>query len=269
MTRKFQKMIKKETYITCLDGNIYEGMTSISAIINKCEECGDCQKINKILIDNKKLNSKSRELDFLKRKSAKLGFEICSTSAEEIDALTTGNTHGGIIALCSPTVLPFLSEKSDLIKNNGIFIMLDGIEDPYNFGYSVRSIYASGADGVILSPRNWMNVAGIVAKSSAGASELIDMYISSPEEAIEIFRNKGYKIICSGIRDSVPMYDADMKKPVFLIIGGEKRGISNTITSMADTVARVEYGRDFRGSLSAASAATIMAYEIFRQNRNQ
>ena len=147
--------------------------------------------------------------------------------------------------------------------------MLDGIEDPYNFGYSVRSIYASGADGVILSPRNWMNVAGIVAKSSAGASELIDMYISSPEEAIEIFRNKGYKIICSGIRDSVPMYDADMKKPVFLIIGGEKRGISNTITSMADTVARVEYGRDFRGSLSAASAATIMAYEIFRQNRNQ
>ena len=122
-------------------------------------------------------------------------------------------------------------------------------------------------DGIILPPRNWMDVAGIVAKSSAGASELMDMFIAEPQEAIDFFRSKGYKIICSGIRDSISMYDADMKKPVFLIVGGEKRGISSTIERQADIVARVEYGRDFRGSLSTASAATIMVYEIYRQNR--
>ena len=261
-------MTKKETYITCYDGNIYEGMTSISAVIKKCEENEECQKINKVVVDRSKMQSKSRELDFLRRKADKLGFEICISTSDEINAITTGNTHGGIVALCSPTVIPFLAERTDSIKGDGVYVMLDGIEDPYNFGYSVRSIYASGADGVILSPRNWMNVAGIVAKSSAGASELIDMYIASPEEAIGIFRDKGYKIICSGIRNSVSMYEADMKKPVFLIIGGEKRGISHSIMSMADTIARVEYGREFRGSLSAASAATIMAYEIFRQNKD-
>ena len=260
-------MTKKETYITCFDGNIYEGMTSISAVIKKCEENRNCQKINKILVDRDKTHSKSREIDFLRRKADKMGFEIVISNAEEIDAITTGNTHGGIVALCNPTVIPSLAENANVIKENGIYIMLDGIEDPYNFGYSVRSIYASGADGVILSPRNWMNVAGIVAKSSAGASEIMDMYIATPEEAIDFFRKKGYKIVSSGIRDSVSMYDADMKKPIFLIVGGEKRGISNSIMSMSDTVARVEYGREFRGSLSAASAATIMAYEIFRQNR--
>ena len=146
--------------------------------------------------------------------------------------------------------------------------MLDGVEDPYNFGYSVRSVYASGANGIILPPRNWMDVAGIVSKSAAGASELIDMYISAPQEAISLFKSKGYKIVCSGIRNSVSMYDADMTKPIFLIVGGEKRGISSSIESQADTVARIEYGRDFRGSLSTASAATIMTYEIYRQNRN-
>jgi len=261
-------MAKKETYLTCSDGNIFEGMTSISAIIKKYEESDICQKINKVIIDEAKIKSKSREIAFLKRKSDTLGFEICYSSAEEIDKLTTGNTHGGIIAICSPSVIPFLRDEVNKIKTDGVYVMLDGIEDPYNFGYSVRSIYASGADGVILTPRNWMNVAGIVAKSSAGASELIDMYISDADEAIDCFRSKGYKIICSGIRDSISMYDADMKKPVFLIIGGEKRGISSTIEAKADVVARVEYGREFRGSLSAASAATIMVYEVYRQNRN-
>lgn len=260
-------MAKKETYITCENRNIYEGMTSISAIIKKCEEKGDCQKINKVIIDKAKIGSKSREISFLKRKSAELGFEIEYSTADYIDSLTTGNTHGGIIALCEPTAIPFLTDSLSEIKADGVYVMLDGIEDPYNFGYSVRSIYASGADGIILTPRNWMNVAGIVAKSSAGASELIDMYISAPEDAIEAFKSKGYKIVCSGIRNSVLMYDADMKKPIFLIVGGEKRGISSSIEQKADIVARVEYGREFKGSLSAASAATIMVYEIFRQNR--
>ena len=261
-------MTKKETYLTCSDGNIFEGMTSISAIIKKYEESHICQKINKVVVDKAKMKSKSREIAFLKRKSAEMGFEIEFSTAEAIDKLTTGNTHGGIIAICNPPSIPELSENIDSIKSNGVYVMLDGIEDPYNFGYSVRSIYAAGCDGVILPCRNWMNVAGIVAKSSAGASELIDMYISEPEEAIEAFKNKGYKIICSGIRNSVSMYDADMTKPVLLIVGGEKRGISSAIEAKADVIARVEYGREFKGSLSAASAATIMVYEIFRQNRS-
>ena len=260
-------MTKKETYLTCSDGNIYEGMTSISAIISKCEETGNCQKINKVVFDRDKIKSKARELAFLKRKSQELGFSIEYMTAEEIDEHTTGNTHGGVIAFCKPTMIPRLSENLEKISPDGVYVMLDGIEDPYNFGYSIRSIYASGANGVILPERNWMNVAGIVSKSSAGASELIDMFVADPQEAIDCFRKSGYKIVCSGIRNSLPMYEADMKKPVFLIVGGEKRGISSSIEAQADIIARVEYGREFRGSLSAASAATIMAYEIFRQNK--
>ena len=261
-------MVKKETYLTCTDGNIFEGMTSISAIIAKCEQNkNESRIINKILFDSQKLKSKSRELSFLKNKSHDHGFEIEFVDAEVIDKITTGNTHGGIIALCEARAIPSLDESATQIVSHGIYVLLDGIEDPYNFGYSIRSLYAAGVDGVVLSPRNWMNVAGIVAKSSAGTSELMDMYISEPVDAISFFKNQGYKIVCSGIRNSVSMYDADMRKPIFLIIGGEKRGISSAIEKQADVVARIEYGRAFRGSLSAASAATIMAYEIYRQNR--
>ncbi len=261
-------MAKKETYLTCTDGNIFEGMTSISAIIKNCEQnVNSPRKIIRILVDKAKALNKTRELAFLRKKSIQLGFEIHLVDHIDINSKTTGNTHGGIIAECESRKIGLLEENVDKIVSNGVYVMLDGVEDPYNFGYSVRSVYASGADGIILPPRNWMDVAGIVAKSSAGASELMNMYIAEPQEAITFFKNNGYKIVCSGIRNSVSMYDADMKKPIFLIVGGEKRGISAIIEKQADIVARVEYGRDFRGSLSTASAATIMAYEIYRQNR--
>jgi 23S rRNA (guanosine2251-2'-O)-methyltransferase len=84
---------------------------------------------------------------------------------------------------------------------------------------------------------------------------------------INIFKEKGYKIVCAGIRDSVSAYDADLKKPVLLIVGGEKRGISSSLLQNADTVVRLDYGREFMQSLSAASAAGILAFEVLRQNR--
>ena len=247
------------------NSSAFEGMSSISALIKAIESGKNDRKILNIIVDSEKKDKKSRELGFLKAKSFSLGYNLQFASKDVIDSVTIGSSHGGIIAQCTERNIPDLS--ADKILKNGVYFLLEGIEDPYNFGYSVRSLYAAGADGVILSPRNWMNAAGVVARSSAGASELIDMYIATPDEAIEFFRNKGYKIVCSGIRNSVSMYDADLKKPIFLIVGGEKRGISSSIEAQADVVARVEYGREFHGSLSAASAATIMVYEIYRQNR--
>ena len=43
--------------------------------------------------------------------------------------------------------------------------MLDGVEDPYNFGQAVRALYAAGAHGLILRPRNWLTAAGVVARA--------------------------------------------------------------------------------------------------------
>jgi 23S rRNA (guanosine2251-2'-O)-methyltransferase len=113
-----------------------------------------------------------------------------------------------------------------------------------------------------------MSAAGVVCRASAGASELMPSYVANATDACDFFKRRGYKIACAGIRDSVSVFDADMKKPIFLIVGGEKRGISASVLDMADVIVRLDYGREFKGSLSAASAASVLAYEVFRQNRN-
>ena len=245
--------------------DIMEGMTSISAVIKVIENNATTRKIETVLVDSAKRKSKEREIAFLKRKSESVGFSIEYVSEDAISELAVGNSHGGIIAFCTPREIPALDLNS--IKDNGIYYLLEGVEDPYNFGYAVRSIYASGGDGIILTPRNWMGVAGVVARSSAGASEIIDMYVSDAEEAIDLFRKKGYTVACAGIRDSVSIFDADLKKPLFVILGGEKRGISRAVLDKADKIIRIDYGNDFNGSLSTAAATAVFAFEIFRNNK--
>ena len=247
------------------DSNVFEGMTSISAVIKGFENNITDRSIQKILFDKSKIKAKSRELSFLKAKSYQLGFEIEITESENIDKLTVGNTHGGIIALCGNRSLCKLS--SECVNQYGVYFILEGVEDPYNFGYSIRSLYAAGVDGIIVGERNWMGAAGIVARSSAGTSELMNMFVADPLEAISIFKSKGYTVISAGIRDSVSLFDTSLSKPLLVILGGEKRGISRNVLDASDKIVRIDYGNTFGGSLSTAAASAVFAFEILRYNK--
>ncbi|MBR2850649.1 MAG: RNA methyltransferase [Clostridia bacterium] len=247
------------------ESDLMEGMSSISAVIKAIEAGHTDRRILSVFIDSAKKSSKRREISFLSRKSKELGFTVEFCDEATISEFTVGNSHGGIIAFCSERNIPALTKSA--IKPNGVYYLLEGVEDPYNFGYAVRSIYAAGGDGIILSPRNWMGVAGVVARSSAGSSELIDMFVSEPEEAANIFKELGYKVICAGIRDSVSIFDADLSYPLFVVLGGEKRGISRALLDKADETVRIDYGNDFNGSLSTAAASAVFAFEIYRSNR--
>ena len=52
-----------------------------------------------------------------------------------------------------------------------------------------------------------------------------------------------------------------------LVVGGEKRGVSREVMALCDQTVRIDYGREFRGSLSAASAATVLGFEVLHQNK--
>ncbi len=248
--------------------DLFEGMTAISAVLDPTVAAFNDRRILSVFVDKTRLAKKARELAFLRRRSEELGFPIETVPPEDLDNLTSGKTHGGIVAVCSDRTIPALADSMDAIKPHGFYVLLEGIEDPYNFGYTLRSLYAAGADGVILPPRNWMGVAGLVARSSAGTSEKLPLYVAEPAEVIPLFHGLGYRAACAEIRDAVDLYEADLHLPLLLIIGGEKRGISRAVLDEADLNIRIGYKGAFRGSLSSASSAAVLAFEVLRQNRS-
>lgn len=257
--------MKKEEF-TFSQSNLLEGMTSISALLNTPPEIND-RKILKIQIDQSKRRSKAAEIGFLVAKSKELGFPLEFVASEEIDQIAVGSSHGGIVAFCGDRSYPIL--RPEIIEPKGFYVYLEGIEDPYNFGNAIRSLYAAGVSGIVIPPRNWMSASAVVAKSSAGASERLPIYVSDAESVAPIFHQANYRVLCAGIRDSVSVFEAEIAYPILLVIGGEKRGISRTILEQADQILRIDYGREFRGSLSASSSAAVLAFEIMRKNLNK
>ena len=248
------------------DSCVFEGMTSIRAILRGIDAGINDRKITKILYDTAKRSTISKELGYLKAISAKYGFEVSESDAENLDKIALGSSHGGLIAFTEQRTLPCLSDSTE-IESNGFYAMIEGIEDPYNFGYALRSLYAMGASGIILPERNWMSAAGVVARSSAGASEMFKIYkTESSVMAAKEFKSRGYNIVCADERTDQLLGKCELRTPILLLVGGEKRGISRSLLEYADLLVKIDYGREFNASLSAASAATMFAYEIMRQN---
>ncbi len=237
---------------------LLEGMISVSAAL-----AAGRRKVSRLLLRAGKEDGQTRHLEQLARK-ARVSVE--RVSAEAIDALAGGRTHGGVLAHVGP--YQFAEIGSLTAGKSAPFIaMIDGVEDPFNFGASVRALYAAGADGLVLRPRNWLSAAGVVARASAGASEMIPTAIAeTASEAAAFFRAAGLAVACATEeRGSLSLYDADLTGPLFLLIGGEKRGITRSFLDGADLKLRIPYGRPLPHSLGTASATAVIAFEVMRQ----
>jgi 23S rRNA (guanosine2251-2'-O)-methyltransferase len=206
-----------------------------------------------------------RKLQRLQKTAESRQIPIQQVAADFIEARTGGQSHGGVVAEVGPRrFLPLVG----LLPAVGVpfIVMLDGIEDPFNFGQAIRSLYAAGADGLVVRPRNWLSAAGIVARSSAGTAELMPMAIADTSlAAASFFRRQGLTIACASDKGATSLYAADLTTPLFLLIGGERRGITRSFLDQADLKLQIPYGRSFTYSLGAAAATAVIGFEVARQ----
>jgi 23S rRNA (guanosine2251-2'-O)-methyltransferase len=207
----------------------------------------------------------NREAARLMRLAQAERIPIERVSDDEIEQHAGGKTHGGVIAFVGERRFVALD---DLIAGqpDPLIVMLDGVEDPFNFGQAVRAFYAAGAAGLVVRPRNWMSAAGVVARSSAGASELMPTAVAeTTQDAAEFLRGRGLKIAVADKERAVSIYDAELRGGLFVVIGGEKRGITRSFADAADVRLSIPYGRRFDQSLGTTAASAVIAFEIMRQ----
>lgn len=206
------------------------------------------------------------ELADLERLASAQGVPVQRISLEQIGELANGRSHGGALALAGERRF---TDIEGLVPagGEGVVVMVDGVEDPFNFGSAVRSLYAAGVSGLVLRPRNWSSAAGIVARSSAGASERMPTAIvESPREAADRLRVAGFRVVAAARdRRSISLWEADLSGRVFLLLGGEKRGITRSFRDRADLLIHIPYGRPEAEALGTAAAAAIVGFELLRR----
>lgn len=184
---------------------------------------------------------------------------------EEFAEIMPNSNAGGIAAEVGERI--FAPSEEIFSIRNGYIAVLDGIEDPFNFAYALRSLYAAGVDAVILPERNFFTASDTVIRSSAGASELIRACcVSDLADACRKLKENGYYIVSTAKnKSSKDLYRAKLKKPLCLVFGGEKRGISSEILELSDMCLKIKYPRDCHYSLPACSAISIIAFECAKK----
>lgn len=236
-----------------------EGALSIQAALE-----AKFRDVYQILIDENKRTD--RRLARLRALARDADVPVSFVARAKIEASASGSSHGGVIARVSARRY---CQLADLLPVAGaaFIIMLDGIEDPYNFAGAIRALYAAGAHGAVVRRRNWSSASALVGRASAGTSERTPLAIAeSAAAAADFYRDRGLAVACVAKTESAQsLYDADLTAPLFLLIGGERRGVTRSFLRSADLHLRIPYGRGFTQSLGTVSAAAVIAFEVMRQ----
>lgn len=208
---------------------------------------------------NHKFNDKEI-MNLLKKNNINYDF----VDKDYLDKLSDNSNHQGIV------IKTFKYEYSDLVsiveknKNNenAMILILDGLEDPQNFGSIIRTSEALKVSGIIIPKNRSVKVTPSVARVSTGAIDLVDIaLVTNINQSIKYLKENNYWIVGADMNTNL-MYDqVDYKMKIGLVIGSEGKGISAQTKKECDYLVKIPmYGKI--SSLNAAISSAIIMYQI-------
>lgn len=153
------------------------------------------------------------------------------------DKVANGGKHQGIIAIIKEIkcyqLQDILSETRK--KESSLIVILDGIEDPHNFGAIIRTCEAFSVDGIIISKHNSCPLNATVAKVSTGAITNVKIAkVANLTQCINELKKEGYWIYAAEAYNSQSYNAIDYASKTVLVLGSEGFGISRLVKEQAD-----------------------------------
>ncbi len=152
-------------------------------------------------------------------------------------------------------------------KNEKPFILLlDGVEDPRNFGAILRTAEAAGVHGVIIPKNRSVSLNDTVEKTSTGAATMVPVaQVTNLVQTMEQLKEKNVWITGIEVDGKQGYTDVDYAgSGTILVLGSEGKGMSRLVKEHCDYLVRLPM-RGRITSLNVSVAAGIMMYEVLRQ----
>jgi 23S rRNA (guanosine2251-2'-O)-methyltransferase len=203
-----------------------------------------------------------------------MGATITIEPAERLTQLCNTAEHQGYLARMRP--FPYADADAMLahpaLDGSGaapLFALLDGIQDPFNFGAIIRSAEALGVAAVAIGGHRQAEVTSQVARSSAGAvNRLPIVRVEDLPDLARRLQERGVRLAAASEKAARACSDWDFSTPAALVLGNEGHGVSPELMDLCDVRLCVPQHGGI-GSLNVAAAAAILFYEAARQRTPQ
>ena len=179
--------------------------------------------------------------------------------------MTGGAVHQGFVLRVSEFAYSELSVIMDKAEQeeNPLVLILDGLNDPHNFGSILRTADATQVTGVIIPKHRAVGVTPVVAKTSTGAVEHIPIArVTNLSQTLDKLKEAGFWVFGTDM-DGTPSHKWNTAGKVALIIGNEGKGISAHIKKQVDEMITIPMSGHVQ-SLNASVAAAVLMYEVYR-----
>jgi 23S rRNA (guanosine2251-2'-O)-methyltransferase len=208
-----------------------------------------------------KLGERAREL-------GKRGVPIQHVHRADLDRMTEGGVHQGIVAEVRAAPEFSIEDFETLVLERGRalrLLVLDGVEDPRNLGACLRTADAAGIDAVVVPRDHSARLTAAAMKTATGATETVPVF-RAPNLARTItwLKEAGVWVVGADAEADQSLYAAKLAPPVAMALGGEGRGLRRLTRDLCDELVSIPMAGTVE-SLNVSVATGVVLFELLRQ----
>jgi 23S rRNA (guanosine2251-2'-O)-methyltransferase len=221
------------------------------------------RRLDYVLVSREASPRLTRLIELCKAANIRVSYE----GKDQLTRIARTDAHQGAVAAVRER--QFLTVE-DLLASRGrfekkFFLALDGVEDPHNLGALLRSADGAGVDGVLLPERRSAPISGVVAKTSAGASEHVPIArVTNITRSLEQLKKANVWVIGLDERGTPDYTDFDFNLDCVLVLGAEGAGLHDLVKKTCDHLLRIPMAGSV-ASLNVSVAGAVVMYEALRQ----
>ena len=185
----------------------------------------------------------------------------------QLDRTAGGTMHQGVIALGAAERYGSLEQTT---ASRGLHVVLDGVEDPHNLGAIVRTAHAAGAAAIVIPERRAAGLTETVARAAAGAVAYLPVVrVGNISRALEELKERGYWIYGLDERGDQPYDRVDFAAPTAIVLGGEGRGLHQTVARHCDFLVSIPMAGGSTGGVASLNVSVAAGVVLFEWRRRQ
>lgn len=218
------------------------------------------QEVERVWVASNRGGRRRREIEDLARQN---DVELQAAPPARLEVLGQG-VHNGFVAEVIEAVEVIAVPEAHAGSDTELVVLVEDIQDPRNLGALLRVCEGAGVGKVLIRDRGSAPLSPAVTKTSAGASEWLNVErVTNSASTLEDLKERGYWIYGAAAQGRPP-WEIDLTGKVVLCFGGEQKGLRRLTREHCDDL----IGLPMKGrveSLNLASAAAAVLYETVRQ----
>ena len=196
------------------------------------------------------------------KKLVQTGYE--PVASEVMEKMADTKTPQGILTVLN---CPQYHLDDLLDAKNGLFLVLEELQDPGNLGTIMRTGEGAGVTAIIMSKGTVDIFNPKTVRSTMGSIYRVPfIYADDLKEILQKMRKKGIRTYSAHLQGTDYYTGFSFQQSTAFLIGNEGNGLTDEIAKAADDYIKIPMEGQLE-SLNAAVAAALLMYEAKRQRK--